>query len=63
GTVIKTLGKKNHNYQIEQFNANAQPLYVLMNSEGKVLTTPKGYDRNVPNFIKFLEEGKANFKK
>lgn len=63
GTVIKTLGKKNHNYQIEHFNANAQPLYVLMNSEGEVLTSPKGYDRNVPNFIKFLEEGKANFKK
>ncbi len=63
GTVVKTLGKKNHNYQIEQFNANAQPLYVLMDSEGKILNTPKGYDRSVENFIKFLEEGKANFKK
>lgn len=63
GTVAKTLGKKNHNYQMEHFNANAQPLYVLMSAEGKVLNTPKGYDRNVENFIKFLEEGKANFKK
>ncbi|MPL76881.1 Thiol:disulfide interchange protein DsbD [bioreactor metagenome] len=63
GTVAKTLGKKNHNYQMEHFNANAQPLYVLMSADGKVLNTPKGYDRNVDNFIKFLEEGKANFKK
>lgn len=63
GTVAKTLGKKNHNYQMEHFNANAQPLYVLMSAEGKVLNTPKGYDRNVENFVKFLEEGKANFKK
>lgn len=63
GSVAKTLGKKNHNYQMEHFNANAQPLYVLMSAEGKVLNTPKGYDRNVENFIKFLEEGKANFKK
>lgn len=63
GTVAKTLGKKNHNYQMEHFNANAQPLYVLMSADGKVLNTPKGYDRNVENFIKFLEEGKANFKK
>lgn len=63
GTVAKTLGKKNHNYQMEHFNANAQPLYVLMSADGKVLNTPKGYDRNVENFVKFLEEGKANFKK
>ncbi|HBN04851.1 MAG TPA: disulfide bond formation protein DsbD [Bacteroidales bacterium] len=63
GRVLKTLGKRNHNYQIEHFNANAQPLYVLMSADGKVLNTPKSYDRNVNNFIKFLEEGKANFKK
>lgn len=62
GTVVKTLGKKNHNYQIEHFNANAQPLYVLMSADGTILNTPKGYDRNVENFVKFLEEGKANFK-
>lgn len=64
GRVLKTLGKRNHNYQIEHFNANAQPLYVLMDAEGNLLTKePKGYDRNISNFIKFLEEGKANFAK
>ncbi len=63
GTVAKTLGKKNHNYQMEHFNANAQPLYVLMSADGKVLNTPKGYDRNVENFVKFLEEGKNKKKK
>lgn len=64
GTIIKTLGKKNHNYQIENFKVNAQPFYVIMDSEGKLLTKePRSYDRNVENFIKFLDEGKANFKK
>lgn len=64
GKTIKTLGKKNHNYQIEHFKANAQPLYVLMDADGNLLTKePKSYDKNIPNFVKFLEEGKSNFKK
>ncbi|MDR0970846.1 MAG: thioredoxin family protein [Bacteroidales bacterium] len=63
GTIIKTLGKKNHNYQMEVFGANAQPLYVLMDYNGNVLAKPKGYDRNVDNFVAFLEEGKKNFNK
>ncbi|MEE1097733.1 MAG: cytochrome c biogenesis protein CcdA [Bacteroidales bacterium] len=63
GKVIKTLGKKNHNFQIEQFNANAQPLYVLMDADGNVLTKePKSYDRNIENFVKFLDEGLTNFR-
>lgn len=64
GKVIKTLGKKNHNFQIEQFKANAQPLYVLMDADGNLLTKePKSYDRDINNFVKFLDEGLANFKK
>ena len=64
GTIIKTLGKKNHNYQISQFNANAQPFYVLMDGDGKLLTEkPKSYDREVDNFVKFLNEGVQNFEK
>ncbi|MFA6805991.1 MAG: cytochrome c biogenesis protein CcdA [Bacteroidales bacterium] len=63
GTVVKTLGKKNHNYQIETFNANSQPLYVLMDAEGNLLNETKGYDKNVENFISFLEKGKENYKK
>ena len=62
GKIIKTLGKKNHNFQIETFHANAQPLYVLMDADGNILTKePKSYDRNIDNFIKFLDEGLDNF--
>jgi Thiol:disulfide interchange protein len=64
GTVIKTLGKKNHNYEIENFNNAAQPLYVIMSPDGKVLVSkPHPYDRDINNFIKFLQEGKDNYKK
>lgn len=62
GTVIKTLGKKNLNYQMEHFNMNAQPFYVLIDADGNMLTQePKSYDRDVDNFIDFLQEGLYNY--
>lgn len=62
GKTIKTLGRKNHNYQIEKFHANAQPLYVLMDAEGNLLTEkPQPYDKNVDNFINFLSSGLDKF--
>ena len=64
GEVIKKLGSKNLNYQITRFNMNAQPYYVLMDSDEKVLTKEnKAYDKHVPNFIQFLNEGLENFNK
>ena len=64
GKTIKTLGRRNLNYQIEKFHANAQPLYVLMDGDGNLLTEkPQPYDKNVANFISFLQKGLANFKK
>lgn len=62
GKKKKTLGKKNANYQIEKYNVNAQPYYVLLDNEGRTLNTPTAYDLNVDNFIKFLDEGIENFK-
>ena len=64
GEVIKKLGSKNLNYQITRFNMNAQPYYVLIDSDEKVLTKEnKAYDKHVPNFIQFLNEGLENFNK
>jgi thiol:disulfide interchange protein DsbD len=63
GKVLKKLGQKNLNYQITKFNMNAQPYYVIMDSNEKVLTKEnKAYDKDVKNFIAFLNEGIANFK-
>mgnify|MGYP003624518532 CR=1 FL=1 len=62
GKTKKTLGKKNANYQIEKYNINAQPYYVLLDNEGKILHTPRAYDLDVDAFVKFLDEGIKNFK-
>ena len=64
GKVIKKLGSKNLNFQITRFNINAQPYYVLIDSDENVLTKEnKAYDKHIPNFVKFLNEGIEEFNK
>jgi len=63
GEVKKTIGKINADFQIERFNVNAQPYYVLLNQSGESLIEPKAYDKNVETFIQFLEDGKKAFSK
>lgn len=58
----KTIGKQNADLQISKYNANAQPFYVLIDSDEKVLVEPTAYDLNIQNFVKFLDAGKAAFK-
>jgi thiol:disulfide interchange protein DsbD len=59
----KTIGKQNADLQITKYNANAQPYYVLIDANEKTLVEPKAYDLSVPNFIAFLDAGKAAFQK
>jgi len=58
----KTIGKQNADLQISKYNANAQPYYVLIDANEKVLVEPKAYDLEVQNFVKFLDAGKTAFK-
>jgi len=58
----KTIGKKSADFQITKFGVNAQPYYVLLNADGEVLTDPRAYNLDVDAFIKFLDDGKNNFK-
>jgi thiol:disulfide interchange protein len=57
----KTIGKQNADFQITRFGNNAQPFYVLLDSEGEILLKPKAYDMNVDNFVEFLESGKRAY--
>ena len=63
GKVKKTLGKKYADFQISQFNINAQPYYVLTDHDGKLLVQPKAYDLNADRFVEFLDKGIAEFKR
>lgn len=61
GKVKKTIGKKNADIQIANLNNNAQPFYVLIGPDEKVLAWPYAYDRDVESFVKFLDRGKAKY--
>ena len=61
GKLKKTMGKKNMDFEITNFNTNTQPLYVIVDHEMNTLAGPVGHDLNVQNFVDFLEKGKAAF--
>ncbi|MGJ1384669.1 protein-disulfide reductase DsbD family protein [Sphingobacterium spiritivorum] len=63
GKSIKTIGNKNSDFQASAFNSNSQPLYVIVDPNGKVLIPPTGADYNIDNYIKFLQAGLDQFKK
>ena len=64
GKTLKTLGRKNLNFQKTEYNMNAQPYYVIVDADGKVLTKENyKYDRDVQKFIGWLNEGINNYKK
>ncbi|MBS1979885.1 MAG: Cytochrome c-type biogenesis protein DsbD, protein-disulfide reductase [Cytophagales bacterium] len=60
--IKKTIGKQNADLQITNLNNNAQPFYVLVDNNERVLVQPKPYDLNIDHFVKFLDEGKTKFK-
>lgn len=62
GKLKKTIGKKNADIQITNLDNNAQPFYVLLGPDEKVLAWPYAYNRDVESFINFLESGKAKYK-
>src|SRR6187551_1293250 len=59
--VKKTIGKQNADLQITNLNNNAQPFYVLLGEDERVLVSPFGYEKNAKDFVKFLDEGKAKY--
>ncbi|MBR1769335.1 MAG: thioredoxin family protein [Bacteroidales bacterium] len=63
GKTVKNLGRKNQHYEITEFHANAQPLYVLMDSEGNLLCDkPMPYNKKTEDFRKFLSQGIERYK-
>lgn len=59
--VKKTIGKQNADLQISNLNNNAQPFYVLLGNDERVLVSPYGYDKSVDGFVKFLDSGTKKF--
>lgn len=60
--VKKTIGKQNADLQITNLNNNAQPFYVLLGTDERVLVTPYGYEKDVSSFVRFLDSGIQKFR-
>ncbi|WP_422360651.1 thioredoxin family protein [Reichenbachiella sp.] len=63
GKIKKSIGKQNADFQITQFNNNAQPYYVILDTNGELIPPIKAYDLEIANFVAFLDEAKAEFEK
>ncbi|MEM9339589.1 MAG: cytochrome c biogenesis protein CcdA [Bacteroidota bacterium] len=62
GKMKKTIGQKNADFQIRRFENNAQPFYVILNTNGKLLVAPSAYNLNVKRFTDFLDQSLENFR-
>lgn len=62
-TKIETVGDKWSYLQRHKFGINSQPYYVLLDDEGKPLAPARVYDENVGEFVQWLTDGVAAFKK
>lgn len=61
GKRIQTVGNKWSDFQIEKYQINAQPYYVLLNHKEDELNTPVGYTPDVDEFEVWLEDGISKF--
>lgn len=63
GKTKKTIGQQNADFQITQFNNNAQPFYVILNKDEELLLAPRAYDRSISGFVDFLDKALENHRK
>lgn len=61
GSFIKRMGAKNLDLEATIANSNAQPLYIFVDPNGKVIRNADGYNPDISRFKKILEEVKAEF--
>jgi len=69
GKTITNLGGKWSDLEASRFNSNSQPFYVMLDSDGNLLTDKNGVtinpspaDYDIADYNKFLESGIAAYK-
>lgn len=64
GQEKKTLGDQNLDFQIQKFNSNAQPHYVLLDprNDAKPMVPPVAFDADINHFVSFLRAGLNQYK-
>ncbi len=55
GKEKKTIGQQNIDFEIQNFQTNTIPLYVIMDADGNVIGQPKGTDLDVQSYLSWLK--------
>lgn len=61
GRIKKTVGAQNLDREVHQYGENAQPMYFIVDGEGKVLSQFNGYKNDPKKFADFIDRGVAAF--
>ena len=64
GKAKTSIGDQNLDFEIRQYNFNAQPLYVIIDpaNDAAPLLKPIAYTPDAQAFTSFLEAGKAAYR-
>ncbi len=62
GKQINTVGRKWSDLQQSRFGVNAQPYYVIVDSDGNQLVPAQAYNEDIQNYINFLNRGLEAFR-
>ncbi len=63
GRKLRTVGDKWLHLQDSLFGVQAQPYYVVTDKNLRPLSEPHAFGLNVDNYLKFLNEGLANYRR
>ncbi|HCQ11804.1 cytochrome c biogenesis protein CcdA [Flavobacterium sp.] len=63
GKEVVTIGNKWTDFQITRYKSNSQPLYVILDTDGKDLSKPIAFTFDKQEYKKWLEDGIAAYKK
>ena len=61
--TLRTVGDKWSYLQRHKFGSNTQPMYILLDNEGKPLTCSRSYDEDINEYMDFLKVGLDNYNK
>lgn len=61
GKRINTVGRKWSDLQQSRFGVNAQPYYVVTDTDGNQLIPASAYDEDIEKYVNFLDEGLKAF--
>ncbi len=63
GDLIKTLGARNIDLEVNIYGEVGQPMYIFVDGDGKVIKNAGGYVDDVPRFMNIMKEVKEAFDK